>query len=208
VIAAKAATSIATGMVFGLLAAALADAVGATLMSARGVTLHVQASDYARLIAGGAAAAALWAVMGVSVGAVVRNQVAAIVGIFVCLQIVENILADSASAVSRYLPGALGQALAAPRSGLLHSPALALLLLVAVLALVIALHVVTCSGPEQGPSTAPSPRSSSSGDFQRRRSLSTDHGSSGSSECRTNHPLVAVRRGLVALHVGHGWGLA
>jgi hypothetical protein len=130
VIAAKAATSVATGIVFGLLATALAAAVGATLMSARGVALHLQASDYARLIAGGAAAGALWAVIGVSVGAVVRSQVAAIIGIFVWLQIVENILADSASAVSRYLPGALAQALAASRSGLVHSPALALLLLV------------------------------------------------------------------------------
>jgi hypothetical protein len=131
VIAAKAATSVATGIIFGLLATALVAAVGATVMSTRGVTLHLQASDYARLIAGGAAAGALWAVIGVSVGAVVRNQVAAIIGIFVWLQIVENILADSASAVSRYLPGALGEALAAQRSGLLHSPALALLLLVA-----------------------------------------------------------------------------
>jgi hypothetical protein len=145
VIAAKAATSVAT--VFRLLASARATTVGAIVMSACGMTLHVQASDYARLIAGGAAAAALWAVMGVSVGALVRNQVAAIADIFVWLQIVENILADSASAVSRCLPGALGQALAAPRSGLLHSAALALLLLVAVLALVIALHVAHMFGP-------------------------------------------------------------
>jgi ABC-2 type transport system permease protein len=131
VIAAKAATSLALGIAFGLVATALAAAVGATAISARGVTLHLHLGDYFRLIGGGSAAAGLWSAIGLGVGALARNQVAAIVGIFVWLQIIESLLADSVSSASRYLPGALAQAVAAPRSGLLHSPALALLLLAA-----------------------------------------------------------------------------
>lgn len=129
VIAAKGATSVAVGVALGLLATGLAAAVGSAAMSARGVALHLNAGDYLRLIAGGAGAAALWAAIGLGVGAVVRNQVTAIVGIFIWLQIVENILADSASSVSRYMPGGLAQAISASRSGLVASPALALILL-------------------------------------------------------------------------------
>ena len=127
VIAAKAATSVAAGVIFGLAATALAAAVGTAAMSARGVTIQLHGGDYARLIGGGAGAAALWAGIGLGVGAVVRNQVGAVVGIFVWLEIVENILGDSVSRVSRYLPGALAQAVSAQRAGVLHSPLLALL---------------------------------------------------------------------------------
>jgi hypothetical protein len=53
-----------------------------------------------------AAAAALWAVIGLGLGAVVRKQVAAIVGLFVWMQIVENLLVDSVPRVSRFMAGA------------------------------------------------------------------------------------------------------
>ena len=131
VIAAKAVTSMAVGIVFGLAASVVAIAVGSSAMSVRGVVLHLGAGDYARLIAGGAAAAALMAVVGLGVGAVVRNQVAAIAGIFVWLLFVENVLADSVASVNRYMPGGLARAITAQRSGLVHSPVLALFLLAA-----------------------------------------------------------------------------
>ena len=131
VIAAKALTSVAGGALFGLAAASLAAAVGTTAMSARGVAIHLSAGEYLRLIVGGAGAAALWAGIGLGVGAVVRNQVAAIVGIFVWLQIIENLLGDSTPGFSRYMPGALAQALSAQRTSVVHSPTLALVLLAA-----------------------------------------------------------------------------
>jgi hypothetical protein len=131
VLAAKIAVSMTLGIVFGLLATGVAASVGTAAISARGVNLHLQAGDYSRLIAGGAGVAALWAAIGVGVGAAVRNQVAAIAGIFVWLLIIENILSDSASSVSRYLPGSLAQAVTSERSGLLHSPVLALVFLAA-----------------------------------------------------------------------------
>jgi ABC-type transport system involved in multi-copper enzyme maturation permease subunit len=129
VVAAKAVTNMLTGLVFGLIATGLAAVVGTAVLSGRGVTIHLDRGDYALLFAGGAAAAALWAVIGVGVGAMVRNQVAAIVGIFVWVQIVENLLVDSVPAVSRFTPGALAQAITGQRTGTLHSPALGALLL-------------------------------------------------------------------------------
>lgn len=129
VVAAKAATSVAVGLAFGLVATGVAAGVGSAAISARGASLQLGAGDYARLLLGGAGGAALMAAIGLGVGAVVRNQVAAIVGIFIWLLFVENILVDSTPSVSRYLPGALARALAGERAGLLHSAPTALLLL-------------------------------------------------------------------------------
>jgi hypothetical protein len=115
--------------VFGLIAAGLAAVVGTAVLSGRAVTIRLDGGDYALLLAGGAAAAGLWAVIGLGVGAMVRNQVASIVGIFVWVQIVENLLVDSVPAVSRFMPGALAQAITGQPTGTLHSPAISALLL-------------------------------------------------------------------------------
>ena len=131
VLAAKAVTSVVVGAALGLMAAGVAAAVGSAAMAGRGAAIHLGSNDYTRLLLGGAAGAALMAAIGLGVGALVRNQVAAVVGMFVWLLFVENILADSVPSVSRYMPGALARALAGNRSGQLHSVPLALLLLVA-----------------------------------------------------------------------------
>jgi ABC-type transport system involved in multi-copper enzyme maturation permease subunit len=130
VLAAKAITSLLSGMLFGLIATGLAAAVGTAVLSSRGVPIRLDGGDYALLLAGGAAAAGLWAVIGLGLGAMLRNQVAAIVGIFVWVQIVENLLVDSTPTVSRFMPGALAQAITGQRTGTVHSPALGAFLLV------------------------------------------------------------------------------
>jgi ABC-2 type transport system permease protein len=129
VVVAKALVSMAGGLAFGLIATGLAVGIGTAVLDARGVTIALDAKDYTLLIAGGSAAAALWGVLGLGIGAMVRNQVVAIVGIFVWLQIIENLLLDSAPAVSRFMPGALGEAITGQRTGALHAPALGALLL-------------------------------------------------------------------------------
>jgi ABC-type transport system involved in multi-copper enzyme maturation permease subunit len=133
VIAAKAITSIAAGLLTGLVAAALAVAVGAIAITARGDSMQLSGADYARLIAGGAGAAALLAGIGLGVGAVVRNQVGAIIGLFIWLEIVENVIGDSAPSVARYLPGDLARGIAGQQAGTLHPLPLpvSLLLLIA-----------------------------------------------------------------------------
>lgn len=129
VLAAKALTSAAVGVVLGLVATGVAAGVGTAALSARGVVIELGAGDYARLLLGGALGAALIAAVGVGVGALVRNQVAAVVGLFVWLLFLENILVDSTPSVSRYMPGVLARALAGERAGLMQSAPLALLLL-------------------------------------------------------------------------------
>ncbi len=58
------------------------------------------------------AASALWAAIGVGVGALVRHQVAAVVGVLVWLLVVENLGAGLLGSAGRYLPGQAAHGLA------------------------------------------------------------------------------------------------
>jgi ABC-2 type transport system permease protein len=92
----------------------------------------VYAGDYALLVTGGAAATALWAAIGVGVGAVVRNQVPALVGICAWLLFVENLLVGDLGGVGdvgRLLPGAAGKAISGQDPGTLLAPGVGLVLL-------------------------------------------------------------------------------
>jgi ABC-2 type transport system permease protein len=132
VITAKAVTSILIGAGFGLAASAVAAATATAALRARGIDVLLDGGDYALFLAGGAAAAALWAAIGVGVGAVVRNQVPALIGVCVWLLFVEALLLGDVanlSDVARFLPGAAAQGLAGQDPGLLLAPAMALVLL-------------------------------------------------------------------------------
>lgn len=88
VITAKVLASMLVGAGFG--GAAGAVAVGATTgaFRARGINLRLHTGDFVLPVLGGAVAAALWAAVGVGVGAVIRNQVATLVGL--CLAAVRR----------------------------------------------------------------------------------------------------------------------
>jgi ABC-2 type transport system permease protein len=132
VVAAKVWASTLLGAGLGLLASALAAAVGTAALRARGIDVELDGGDYALLIAGGAAAAALWAAIGVGVGAVVRHQVPTVVGIAAWLLFVEGLLVGDVTGVlevGRFAPGALGMAASGQEPDTLVAPAAGLLLL-------------------------------------------------------------------------------
>jgi ABC-type transport system involved in multi-copper enzyme maturation permease subunit len=138
VIAAKATAILLAGCVLGALSTGAAAAVGNLALAGRDLTVRLDAGDYVLLVVGGGVAGALWAVVGLGVGAVVRAQVPTIVALFAWLLFVENLLADLPSA-HRFVPGALAQAVAGQRrTGILHTPALAALLLTAYAVVAIA----------------------------------------------------------------------
>ena len=128
VLAAKLVISGLVGIIFGLLAEGLMAGAATVAFSARGITNHLTGGDYLQLLVGGAAAAALWAVVGVGVGALVRNQVAVLVGLCTWMFLVENLSSSFVPGVARFLPGGLGLALAGNDTKL--SAAIAVLLLV------------------------------------------------------------------------------
>ncbi|MEO6714986.1 MAG: ABC transporter permease subunit, partial [Mycobacteriales bacterium] len=113
IIAAKVWASMLIGAAFGLIAMTFAAGVGSAALAWRGVNVELDGGDYALLLTGGAAAAALWAAIGVGVGTIVRNQVPTTVAICTWLLFVEGLLAGDAGVIgdaSKYLPGALGNA--------------------------------------------------------------------------------------------------
>ena len=132
VVAAKICASMLIGAGFGLVAGAVAAGVGTAALRARGIDVRLDAGDYALLIAGGTAATALWAAIGVGVGAVVRNQVPALVGLCAWLLFFENLLVGDVAGVGgvgRLLPGAAGKAISGQDPDTLVAPAVGLLLL-------------------------------------------------------------------------------
>jgi len=112
VIAAKLAVSGLAGIVFGLAAEALMAGGAVVAFAARGIDNQLTGADYVQLLVGGAAAAALWAAVGLGVGALVRNQVGAIVALCVWMLLVESTSDTFVPDVARLLPGGAGLALA------------------------------------------------------------------------------------------------
>jgi ABC-type transport system involved in multi-copper enzyme maturation permease subunit len=132
VVAAKVCASMLIGAGFGLVAGAVAAGVGTAALQARGIDVRLDAGDYALLVAGGAAATALWAAIGVGLGAVIRNQVPALVGLCAWLLFFENLLVGDVAGVGgvgRLLPGAAGKAISGQDPDTLLAPAIGLVLL-------------------------------------------------------------------------------
>ena len=132
VIAAKVCVSMAIGAGFGLAASALAAGVGTTALRLRGIEVQLDGGDYALLLAGSGPAAALWAAIGVGIGAVVRHQVPTVVGLSAWLFFVEGLLVGDVTGVGdvgRFAPGAAASAITGQEPDTLIAPATGLLLL-------------------------------------------------------------------------------
>jgi hypothetical protein len=132
VVVAKVWASMLIGAGFGVVACAVAAGAGSAALSVRGINVQLDAADYVLLIVGGAAAAALWAAIGVGLGALVRDQVPTLIGICAWLLFVEGLLvgdiADIA-AVGRLAPGAAAAAMSGQDPETLLAPGLALVVL-------------------------------------------------------------------------------
>ena len=111
---AKLGASLATGLVLGLVATGLAAAIGAAILNARGIDTGLTGSQATKMIVGGIVVIALYAALGVGVGAIVRNQVGAVVGTLVYLFVLENLLQivkPLRDVLAKYGFGGVGQGL-------------------------------------------------------------------------------------------------
>ncbi|HLE98574.1 MAG TPA: ABC transporter permease subunit [Gaiellaceae bacterium] len=129
VLAGKIVASGLVGIVFGLVAVCVAVGVGSAALAARGIPITLDGPDYALMPAGGIAAAGLWAPIGVGLGALLRNQVATLVALFVWLFFVENLLLDFVPGAGRFAPGAAAAAITGLDRDALLAPAVGALLL-------------------------------------------------------------------------------
>lgn len=133
VIVAKLVASAMAGAAFGLIAEALAVGLGIAGLDSRGIHVAASGGDLAQLLIGGAAAAAAWAAIGVSAGALVRSQVGAAIGLVVWLLFAETTLTGSLPSLGKFLPGpsagALAGAMLEQTPSYLLAPALGALLI-------------------------------------------------------------------------------
>jgi len=128
VVLAKVLASLLAGIAFGALGAGLALGVGVALVRARGYDLLIDAADVRRLLLGTIVMCGLWAALGVGLGALVRNQVFAIVGLFVWVFVAETLVLQYVPGAGRFAPGAAGTAMTGSSVGdsstqLLSAPA-------------------------------------------------------------------------------------
>ena len=129
VVASKGLAALLAGLVFGLVATSAAVVAGRITLAARGLDVTLDGGDYGLLIVGGAGAAAMWAVIGLGVGATIRSQVPTIVGILAWVLFVEGMLVDNVPGLGRFAPGALGQSLSGLRPDTLLAPSIGAALL-------------------------------------------------------------------------------
>jgi ABC-2 type transport system permease protein len=111
--------SLLAGALLGLVAAAVCAAIVLPLLSARDIATGTDTSEVLKLIAGNTAAAALYAAIGVGLGALIRNQVGAIIGALGWLFLIEPLLTlipGFEDVITRWFPTGAANALAGTAS--------------------------------------------------------------------------------------------
>ena len=122
VVAAKLAAAAVTGLAMSLASSAAVLAVGLPWLRAKGIEVAIADPGVAARVAGLAVAVALYAVLGTGLGALLRNQVAAVVvGLLWWSQGVERVLTGilHQPGLERWLPKGAASALTAPGDGTL-----------------------------------------------------------------------------------------
>jgi ABC-2 type transport system permease protein len=117
---AKLVAHVVAGLLLGILASGLCTLIVQLIASGRGGAT-LPGSDVATIVVGQALATALWAALGVGLGALVRNQVGAIVGALGWTFLGENLLgivpAGIGKAIQKYGTGGASTALAGGTGG-------------------------------------------------------------------------------------------
>lgn len=131
VLAAKLTVGAAVGAAVGTAIALASFAVAGVLYGVEGATFPLADADVWLTLGGAMVYATIFAVMGVGLGSLVRNQVAAVAVALAWFAVVEHTLVHLVPDVGRWMPAAAGQAIVrTPIEGLL-SPAAGTAVLVA-----------------------------------------------------------------------------
>ncbi len=104
VLAAKLVAGLLAGLAFGFIGEGLVLAIGFAILKGRGIPVALDGGDITLLVLGTLAGVALWGAIGVGLGAIVRNQVGAVVGLLAWGFIVENLLFAFVPSIGRFSP--------------------------------------------------------------------------------------------------------
>jgi ABC-2 type transport system permease protein len=111
VLAAKLIAYALLGLLFGVVSAILALALAFPLLRLRGVETLAAGVDVPAIMFASLAAMTLYAVVGVAIGALLRNQIAAIVGALVWVLVIEALVINLLPDVGKWFPGGAASAM-------------------------------------------------------------------------------------------------
>lgn len=112
VVGAKLVAALVAGLAFGALSSLLAAVISVPWLAAKDVSVSLLGGDVVAPVLAVVASAALFAVIGVGVGALIRNQVAAIIVALVWQFVLESLVVALLPSVGRWLPQGAARALA------------------------------------------------------------------------------------------------
>jgi ABC-2 type transport system permease protein len=135
VLTAKAVAGALAGLVFGVLGEAIGwaigRAIGYAILDARGITIVLSGSDVLLLTLGGLAGVALWGAIGAGIGAIIHNQVGAVIALLAYGFVINNVLFALVPSVGRFMPARASDALMGLKVQHLVSPGVGAITLIA-----------------------------------------------------------------------------
>lgn len=124
VLVAKGVAAAGGGALFGLGGWLIATGIGIGFVLSHGYQVPIDAATMARYAVGHILAGALLAAIGAGIGALVRSQLAAVIGVFVWAIVIESIVGGLFNSIQPYLPYTAAAALAgSPLGGAAFGPA-------------------------------------------------------------------------------------
>jgi ABC-2 type transport system permease protein len=104
VLYAKLAAAALAGIAFGVVGEGLGWAVGYAILAGRNIPFALDGGDVALLVLGTLGGIALWSAIGAGLGAIIRNQVGAVITLLAWGFVVDNLLFGLVPSVGRFTP--------------------------------------------------------------------------------------------------------
>lgn len=104
VMASKTVAGVLAGLAFGLLGEGLGFGIGYAILEGRGIPVALGAADVTRLLLGTLVGVALWGAIGVGLGAIIQNQIGAVIALLAWGFVAENLLFAFVPSVGRFGP--------------------------------------------------------------------------------------------------------
>ena len=111
VLASKVIAGILAGIAFSIVGEAIGWALGYAIISGRGIPFALSSGDSVQLVLGGLGSVALWGAIGVGLGAMLRNQVGAVITLLAWAFVVNPLLFGLVPSIGRFMPTYAGDAL-------------------------------------------------------------------------------------------------
>jgi hypothetical protein len=116
VIVAKVVVAALVGLIYGVAATVVALAIAVPWLNAKGITMNWAGNDLGLVILAAIAVVTIYAIVGLGIGCLIRNQIAAVIASLVYLLVIESIIGGLATLwawlgdIYKYLPGAASSA--------------------------------------------------------------------------------------------------